>query len=99
MVKHVILWKLKEDLPADKIPQIKAEVKAGLEGLIDKIPGIVAITVHTNPLPQSNADLMLDSTFESEAALANYQTHPEHIKVATFVRANVGSRTCMDFIA
>ncbi|NLK38976.1 MAG: Dabb family protein [Clostridiales bacterium] len=99
MVKHIILWKLRDDIPPEKIPAVKDEIKAGLESLIDKIPGILSITVHTNPLPQSNADLMLDSTFESEEALAIYQSHPEHIKVATFVRANVSSRTCMDFIA
>ena len=35
MVKHIILWKLKEDL-ADK-DSVKAEIKKGLEGLQGKI--------------------------------------------------------------
>lgn len=98
MVKHVILWKLKDDIPSGSVASLKEEIKTGLEALKDKIPGIVSIKVYTEPMPSSNADMMLDSSFESEAALAVYQSHPEHIKVATIVRANVSSRSCMDYI-
>ena len=33
MVKHIILWKLKEEYSEEKKQQIKAEIKEGLEGL------------------------------------------------------------------
>lgn len=41
MVKHVILWKLKDSYEADEKEQIKADIKAGLEGLAGKIPGLL----------------------------------------------------------
>ena len=63
MVRHVILWKLKE-MPAAKQETVKADIKAGLEGLAGQIPGLTEIHVYTKALPSSaNADLMLDTTF------------------------------------
>ena len=77
MVRHVILWKLKE-MPAAEQETVKADIKAGLEGLAGQIPGLVEIHVNINALPSSNADLMLDTTFESAEALKGYSTHPAH---------------------
>ena len=63
MVRHVILWKLKE-MPAAEQETVKADIKAGLEGLAGQIPGLTEIHVYTKALPSSaNADLMLDTTF------------------------------------
>ena len=96
MIKHIILWKLKEDL-ADK-DAIKAGIKSGLEGLKGVVPGLVDILVRTEGLASSNADVMLDSTFESEAALKGYSVHPAHVEVAnTKVRPFTATRMCMDF--
>ncbi len=98
MIKHVILWKLKEDFSeADKIA-IKAGIKAGLEGLKGIIPGLIDITVNQNGLPSSNADVMLDSTFESVEALKNYAVHPAHVEVAdTKVLPFTQIRLCLDY--
>ena len=98
MVKHVILWQLKEDLAVSDKEEVKKGIKAGLESLTGKIPGLVEIKVEINPLPSSNADVMLDSTFESEDALKAYAVHPEHVKVADEnVRPYTSSRVCMDY--
>lgn len=98
MVKHIILWQLKEDLTdAEKI-KVKNEIKEGLEGLAGKIPGLIDIKVHINPLPSSNADLMLDSSFETKASLSLYASHPKHLAVANGkVRPFTATRTCLDF--
>mgnify|MGYP003308780832 CR=1 FL=1 len=46
----------------------------------------------------SNADIMLDSLFENEAALKAYATHPSHVAVADkYVRPYTATRTCMDY--
>ena len=96
MVKHVILWKLKEDI-ADK-ESVKAGIKAGLEGLKGVVPGLIDIAVRTEGLASSNADVMLDSAFESEAALKGYAVHPAHVDVAnTKVRPFTQTRLCLDY--
>lgn len=98
MVKHVILWKLKDELDAGRKNEVKAGIKEGLEGLKGRIPGLVDIHVYTDSLASSNADVMLDSAFESEEALKGYAVHPEHVAVADGkVRPYTQTRTCMDF--
>lgn len=98
MVKHVILWTLKDELSNDEKITVKKDIKDGLEALKGKVPGIVDIKVVINGLDSSNADLMLDSTFEDEEALKAYAVHPEHVKVAdNKVRPFTKIRSCLDF--
>lgn len=98
MVKHVILWTLKDELSAEEKQQVKAGIKEGLEGLQGKIPGMTEIHVYTNGLETSNADVMLDSTFESFEALKGYAVHPDHVAVADgAVRPYTKIRSCLDF--
>ena len=82
MVKHVILWQLKDELSDAEKAAVKAGIKEGLEGLAGKIPGLVEVHVNINGLPSSTADLMLDTTFESAEALKGYSVHPAHVAVA-----------------
>ena len=98
MVKHVILWQLKDELSDAEKAEIKAGIKAGLEGLAGQIPGLVEIHVNTGALPSSNADLMLYTTFESAEALKGYSTHPAHVAVANSkVRPYYKNRVCLDY--
>ena len=99
MVKHVILWTLKE-LSEEEKKTSKAGIKEGLENLKGKIPGLLEIKVVTDGLPGSTADVMLDSSFESYEALKSYSTHPEHVAVADEkVRPFTAVRSCLDFEA
>ena len=98
MVKHVILWTLKDEYSDAQKAEIKAGIKEGLEGLKGQIPGLAEIKVNTEPLASSNCDLMLDSLFEDEAALKTYATHPAHVAVVDGkVRPHTASRVCMDY--
>lgn len=98
MVKHIILWTLEENLTPDERRSVKKGIKENLEALHGKVPGLVQISVQTEPLASSNADVMLDCTLESAEALAGYQSHPEHVKAAdTYVRPYTKVRLCMDF--
>ncbi len=98
MVRHVILWTLKDEYSGDQISKIKAGIKAGLEGLAGQIPGLKEIKVNTEPLSSSNCDVMLDSLFEDETSLKGYSDHPAHVEVAnTKVRPYTATRTCMDY--
>lgn len=98
MVKHVIIWTLKEELTENEKNKIKSEIKEGLEALAGKISGLMEIKVQTDMLPSSNGDLMLDSAFESFEALKGYAIHPEHVKVAeNKVKPFTSGRYCVDF--
>ena len=98
MVKHVILWQLKDEYTEEQKAQIKAEIKEKLEGLQGRIPGLLEMKIQTESFKASNADFMLDSTFEDEAALKGYAIHPEHVKVADEkVRPYTKTRSCLDF--
>ena len=99
MVKHIILWTLNPELSEEEKRQVKEGIKAGLEGLVGKVPGLLDVKVNIEGrLGSSNADVMLDSTLESEEALKGYAQHPEHVAVANGkVRPYTVSRACLDF--
>jgi hypothetical protein len=98
MVKHIILWQLKDEIQGEEKKAVMAGIKEGLEGLAGQIPGLLDIKVQTECLATSNADVMLDSTFVDEQALKIYAGHPAHVKVAdNNVRPFTKVRVCMDF--
>ncbi len=99
MVKHIILWTLNPELSETEKQSVKAGIKAGLEGLVGKVPGLLEVKVNVDGrLDTSNCDVMLDSTLESAEALKGYAVHPEHVAVAnTKVRPYTVQRTCLDF--
>jgi len=98
MVKHIILWQLKEELTAEEKTAVKAGIKEGLEGHLGQIPGLTEIKVQTEGLPSSNADVMLYSVFDTSDALKGYAVHPAHVEVAdTKVRPFTKTRLCLDF--
>ncbi len=95
MVKHIILWKLKDEFNTN---EVKNRMKEKLEGLSGEIDGLLEIKVQTEKLPSSNVDVMLYSAFTNEAALKNYATHEKHVFVAdNFVRPFTETRSCIDF--
>lgn len=99
MVKHIILWKLREDLTEAQKVSVKADIKKYLESLVGKVPGLLDVKVNVDGrLDSSTADVMLDSTLESPEALRGYAKHPEHVAVAdTYVRPYTALRSCFDF--
>ena len=99
MVKHIILWKLKSEITGEKKQEVLKGIKKNLEALSGVVPGLTEIKVNCeNILGSSNADLMLDSAFESEAALKGYAIHPAHVAAAdNFVRPYTEVRLCLDY--
>ncbi len=94
MVKHIILWTLKEEF---NTARIKAEMKEALEGLVGVVDGLITMKIAIQPLETSNVDVMLYSELESVEALKGYATHPAHVKVANEkVRPFTKTRTVID---
>ena len=98
MVKHVILWKLKEELTAEEKENVKVGIKEGHEGLAGKIQGLVDKKVNINGLATSTVDVMLDTTFTDADALKAYSTNPLHVAIADGkVRPYTAVRSCLDY--
>jgi len=95
MVKHICVWKIKEE---HNNTATKLAMKKALEVLPGMIPGLLELKVQIETLSSADADVMLYSVLESEEALKGYAIHPEHVRVAdTFVRPFIEKGLTMDF--
>ena len=98
MVKHVIIWKLKDGYTFAEKQNIKANAKLHLESLVGKLNGLISLRVEIAPLLTSTGDMMLVSSFVDFAALERYSTSPQHVAVAdTYVRPYTAVRSCFDY--
>ena len=98
MIKHIVMWTLKEKAEGASKQENIAKMKAMLEALEDKVEEIKAFEVGVNYNDSKAAyDLLLYSEFEDKDALARYQVHPDHVKVAEFVRAVTEDRAVVDY--
>ena len=96
MVKHMIIWKMKDDV-ADKATAA-AEIKAALEGLVGRIDGLTEMHILTECYACSAGDVMMDSCFTDFAALEAYQKHPLHVESADgLVRPVMCQRLSFDY--
>lgn len=91
MIKHIVLFSLKDPANAPK-------VKALLDGCKDLVPGMreFEVGIKTEGL-EATADVVLVSTFEDEAALAAYQPHPHHQAVVAQIREMASGRQVLDY--
>ncbi len=96
MVKHIVMWNLKEEFKNDQ--EVIANLKNGLEGLVGKVEGLIDAKVVVDPIESSSRDLALVTTLASREALSNYATDPSHVHVAdTYVRPFVSDRIALDY--
>jgi len=99
MVKHYVLWKLKDELTQLEKESVCKGIKKGLEALEGNIPGLLSATVYIKPLSSSTSDVMLECAFSNEDALNNYKVDPRHVEVAnTKVRPFVKERLAFDTV-
>jgi len=98
MIKHIVMWRLKEQAHGnDKVTNAR-RIKQMLEALRGKIPGLLTIEVGIDFLAsEQSADIALYSEFESRAALEGYQSHPEHKALGPFMREATIERRVADY--
>ena len=92
MVRHIVCWKLKDDVnKSESIKRMKDELTA----LVGKIEGLVSLEV--GECFSGEWDAALCSVLESREALEVYRTHPEHVKAQQFVHTVMLERSAADF--
>lgn len=98
MIKHIVLFKLKEFNSIEEKKEALTKIKTGLESLINKIDLLQAIKVELNlEIESANYDLCLITQFKSVDDMNAYQIHPEHQKVLKYIKSVAAQRACVDF--
>lgn len=98
MVKHIVMWKLKNEFNGMNKMELANEMRTQLMALQDSIPELLNIQVGINSLhPEKNYDLVLTTKFENAKGLASYAVHPDHMKVVAFAKQIVVERACVDY--
>ncbi|MDO5570282.1 MAG: Dabb family protein [Bacteroidales bacterium] len=97
MIKHVLLFKLREmETPEEKNKVVKT-IKQRLEALKNVVPSLVKIEVGLNENPLESFDIALITEHNDWQGLYDYRDHPEHVEVSKYIKANVSQRCCADF--
>lgn len=99
MVKHIVMWNFREDVPKEKREEIAREADARLKALVGQIKGLLSAEMKQNQLPGSNRDLMLVSDLETPEDLEGYQVHPLHVAIAEeVIKPATCDRACFDYV-
>ena len=91
MVKHIVVYKLKEGVDKAEAVRIIASV---LEPLVGKIPGLLHMEIRQ---AFQGMDYALYSEFESKQALADYAVHPLHLEAKSHFHHFIGTRVAADY--
>ena len=97
MIRHVVMWKFKEEAEGKSRLENMEMVRERLYALVPIIPEIKKMEIgfdvkHT----EASMDLMLLTEFDSLDALAIYAEHPDHLAVGAYVRAVTEKRIVLD---
>ena len=98
MVKHIVVWKMREEAEGADKQENALKIKVLLESLKDRIPGVIKLEVGINfSAAEGSGDIVLYSEFADRAALEAYQLHSEHQNAAELVRSVVTERRLVDY--
>jgi hypothetical protein len=86
MIKHIVMFKLKDEALGKPKAENARLIKRELESLKGKIPEIRALEVgiNCNHVP-GEWDLVLVSEFDDLESMKRYQAHPDHVKAGEFI--------------
>jgi quinol monooxygenase YgiN len=98
MIKHIVMWKLKEEAEGADRASNAREMKRRLDECAGIVPGIITFEVTLAQADlEATYDVVLYSEFTDRAALAAYIAHPVHQAVVPFIGAIREGRQCMDY--
>lgn len=98
MVKHVVMWKLKDQAQGATKEQNAEKIKAMLMALPSKIAAIENLEVGIDFIHSDmSADVVLVTQVASKEALDTYRLHPDHQAVIPFIQEVTAERRVVDF--
>lgn len=94
MIKHIVLWKLKPEAKDEAARRMRAD----FETLVGRVPGLLSLEARAQENPAETAvDFALQTTHPTWEDLRAYQTHPEHVKIAGYIRTVATERRAVDY--
>ena len=99
MIKHIVILRLKEHAEGQDRNTNARLMKEQLKALRGVVPGLVKLEVGLeldNQHPEQG-HVVLYSVFENRVSLQTYISHPQHKKVAAFIKAVAEDRRCVDY--
>lgn len=100
MIKHIVMWTLKDEALGKTKAENAEAMKAMLKELPAKIPGLVVeLEAVSGELFESvpKTDVALYTSFKTKEDLKAYATHPEHLKVVEFIKSVAAERRVIDY--
>ncbi len=96
MIKHIVLFRLKDNAHGNPKAVNARLIKEKLEALRGIVPGLLRIEVGIDySATEMSSDLAIYSEFESREALDAYVAHPAHQAVLPFIgEARTERRLC-----
>ena len=99
MLKHIVMWKLKDHAEGADRAANALDMKRRLDECATIVPGILKFeVVIAQPGLEATYDVVLYSEFEDQAALEAYIHHPTHKALVPFIGAIREGRQCMDYV-
>lgn len=97
MVKHIVLFKLKETLSQDEKMVYMKRFKEAIEALPAVIPFIKKVFVGFNINADEKWDICLESEFDTLDEVKAYSVNPSHVKAAGILKDVKKDRACVDY--
>ena len=97
MVKHIVLFKLKDEVPETDKLVVMNKFKEAIEALPAKISVIRKIEVGLNMNPGDSWHIALYSEFDNLDDVKFYATHPDHVAAGKIIAEAKESRSCVDY--
>ena len=97
MVKHIVMFKLKETLSKDEKLDVMNRFKAAIEALPASISVIRKVFVGLNINEAETWDICLESEFDSLDDVKFYAVHPDHVAAAGILKDAKLDRACVDY--
>ena len=97
MVKHIVLFRLREDVPAEKRLEAMRSFKAAIEALPERIEVIRKVEVGLNMNPSEAWHIALYSEFDTLDDVKFYATHPDHVAAGKLLAEVKENRACVDY--
>lgn len=97
MVKHIVLFKLKNEISAEEKQVVALKFKSAIEALPTVIPFIKHVEVGININPDEQWNIALYSEFNTLEEVKSYAVHPAHVAAAKLLADVKESRSCVDY--